>query len=391
MVALKIHRRRYFDEGLEEVRVHQSLPSGSRHDPLAMVRLIDAFEQDGRLCLAFEEHGRALDSWIEKGPIDVDEVRRTARDLLLALRGLHQAGHVHTDIKAGNILYDPGKGARLADLGSARRSLRQGDLLGSREYTAPEVLVGSPLGPKVDLWALGCCLVEMLCGRFLFDPRAVAERKYKEFDTPDGLVPGPSARADELEEASEQFRGGEVLGASYRLEEVLGRGRFATVWRAARVGDRLGKSSDLPRIPKASSAANRRRHSSGGAPESWRRRKGADDLLDLALNYELAVQMAKLCGPFPEGMLESAHYRRSYFSDDGELRFRPRLRPDGVRERLRRSSGLDGTRLEIAADFLTGLLQLDPEKRLDLDGALSHPWIGLVDEKASPPAVPDHS
>ena len=38
----------------------------------------------------------------------------------------------------------------------------------SRSYRAPEVVLGLPYGPKIDVWSLGCILCEMLTGRVLF-------------------------------------------------------------------------------------------------------------------------------------------------------------------------------------------------------------------------------
>ena len=43
----------------------------------------------------------------------------------------------------------------------------------SRAYRAPEVVVGLPYTPKVDLWSLGCILMELFTGKLLFDNRSV--------------------------------------------------------------------------------------------------------------------------------------------------------------------------------------------------------------------------
>ncbi len=345
------------------------------------MRLFETFECGGHVCLAFERHGRSLEVQVDRGPLPVKRVREAAVSLLEAVRGLHAAGFVHTDIKAGNLLYDPKSGeVRLADLGSARRTLRQGALLGSREYTAPEVLVGAPLTPAVDIWSLGCCLCEMLTGRVLFDPRAVAERKYVEFDRRQGLLPGPEARTDEEEERAEQYESGAVVGGRYRVREVLGQGRFATVWTAEPVhenGSEGARRAPLAKIPLRRHDPREESTDAGrDKGEAWRRAKGADDLLDLALNYELAVLMARLCGPFPESLLRGACYRDSYFERDGELRFRPAIRRDPLRSRLRRQTILRGESLESATDFLSRLLELDPSRRAGIAEALAHPWLG---------------
>lgn len=38
----------------------------------------------------------------------------------------------------------------------------------SRSYRAPEVILGLPYGPKIDVWSLGCILAELLTGQVLF-------------------------------------------------------------------------------------------------------------------------------------------------------------------------------------------------------------------------------
>ena len=38
----------------------------------------------------------------------------------------------------------------------------------SRSYRAPEVVLGLPYGPRIDIWSLGCIFCELLTGRVLF-------------------------------------------------------------------------------------------------------------------------------------------------------------------------------------------------------------------------------
>ena len=48
----------------------------------------------------------------------------------------------------------------------------------SRAYRAPEVVLGLPYSPKVDMWSLGCILMELFTGKLLFDNTSVqAPRK----------------------------------------------------------------------------------------------------------------------------------------------------------------------------------------------------------------------
>ncbi len=370
MIALKIHRKKYLRTALQEVEVHEAISradTSSRH----LLPLVESFVFEGHACLAFARHGRALDHWVDRKKFSYREARETARQLLEALHTLHASGFTHTDIKLDNILYDPKThSACLADLGNARRETRHGSLLGSREYVAPEVLLGAPLDSSLDLWSLGCCVMETLTGRVLFDPGKAAAKKYKEFDRNGDSPERPAVLEDLKLEKKEQYSRGAVIAKKYRLRKELGCGRFSTVWAAEQISDELPDS-----IPRPST------HDVGEEPpepsgqRAWRKKKGADDLPDLVLNYEHALLMSRLCGPFPPELLEAALYRANYFEADGSLRFRPEIKPRPIRDHLRRRAGLRGKALDQASDFLSQLLQLNPLKRPSAAAALGHPWL----------------
>jgi serine/threonine protein kinase len=290
---------------------------------------------------------------------------------------LHRAGFTHTDIKPDNILYCPRTGdVRLADLGDAERRPRQGAFYGTRGYTSPEIILGAPLGPSSDIWSFGCTLFEMLTDRLLFDPRAAAARKYHEFNSDDRAIPlAESELQDQAAEESEQLPRKTIVAEKYRLEKPLGRGRFGTVWLATILSDiSLDRANEI--LKSRTKAAGVRRSWREQQARAWRRKKGADDLVDLALNYEQVLLMAALCGPFSPGLIGAGRYRESYFEADGALRFRPTLRKASLRDRLRRASSLRGQNLALATDLLRRCVTIDPAKRITAAEALSHPWLG---------------
>lgn len=114
------------------------------------------------------------------GPMRVSLVLDIARQVTGALEAAHRAGVVHKDLKPDNIVLVPdsavpgGERVKLLDFGMAvlltdsdpgARLHRQGAEL--PRYMAPEQLDGSLGGPdhRVDLYALGCILFEMLAGQ----------------------------------------------------------------------------------------------------------------------------------------------------------------------------------------------------------------------------------
>ncbi|KAJ7299999.1 hypothetical protein O6H91_13G014000 [Diphasiastrum complanatum] len=100
--------------------------------------------------------------------------------LLRALKYLHSANILHRDLKPSNILINCEDCLlKICDFGLARPSLDDGSLtqyVVTRPYRAPELLLGSRLYTvAVDMWSVGCILVEMLTGEPLFPVRSRQE------------------------------------------------------------------------------------------------------------------------------------------------------------------------------------------------------------------------
>lgn len=108
-----------------------------------------------------------------RGPLPPEEAARVAIDVARALRVAHEAGVVHRDLKPENVmmlddgaikLIDFGIGQHFSEAREAESITKRGMLVGTPEYMAPERATGAPLGPSVDLYALGVLLFEMLTG-----------------------------------------------------------------------------------------------------------------------------------------------------------------------------------------------------------------------------------
>jgi serine/threonine protein kinase len=99
-----------------------------------------------------------------------------------ALVALHRRGFVHGDVKPDNIrLVDDGT-AVLMDLGFAHRPgentalLRQGYVLGTVDFLAPELCGAEPAGDQAsDMFSLGVSLFEMLTGKLPYPGGTVAQ------------------------------------------------------------------------------------------------------------------------------------------------------------------------------------------------------------------------
>ncbi|CAL9683246.1 unnamed protein product [Knipowitschia caucasica] len=170
VVALKqvknIKRASYF--WLRELRMLRTIGSLDA-DSSNCICLNNCFKSaDGDHFMEFEMLDQNVLQFMEKrdAPFSLKELRPMAKGLLEALDSLRSVGVIHTDIKLDNIMFvdqeaKPFK-VKLIDFGVAefRKEMHIGDSIQPLAYRAPEVILGLPLSEAVDMWSLGCCLLE---------------------------------------------------------------------------------------------------------------------------------------------------------------------------------------------------------------------------------------
>ena len=391
-VALKIQRRCYGRDALTEIGIHHFLRRDHGPSP-DLIGFHEAFFDDGHVCTAYELHGRSLDTFVDRGPLPLDEVRAITRQLLGGLVRMHAYGFAHTDVKPQNILHrrTPKPRAHLSDLGNADNILRQGSNRCTRDYTPPEVLLGNPLDLRIDLWSLACTVFELATGRVLFDPYKATGRKYKEFnqELPETAY-DPSVAADATAEAAEQYRPGTILSGKYRLESKLGSGKFATVWRATVLNTKPldGTYETLSaRCTEIEETAPIDPTTITDPARAWRKARGAQDLHDLVLNYEHLVLMQELLGPPPCDWATTGHYASAYCTPDGQLKHDASPRNPATLETLLRRRKLLPTDARDLAAFLMPMLTWKPTDRPTAASALQHPWLQDANQASARPSA----
>lgn len=104
----------------------------------------------------------------ERGPIPLEEVIDIALALCRALAAVHEAGLVHRDIKAQNVMRETGGRIVLMDFGTGSLvdDSANARAAGTPLYLAPEVLGGAPQGVRADIYSVGVLLYYLLTGAF---------------------------------------------------------------------------------------------------------------------------------------------------------------------------------------------------------------------------------
>ncbi|KAK2989014.1 hypothetical protein RJ640_014204, partial [Escallonia rubra] len=94
----------------------------------------------------------------EHGSFGEPVIQYYAREILSGLAYLHAKKMMHGNIKGANILVDPDGKFKLADFGMAKHMLSS---KGISHWIAPEVLTSTSYSLPMDIWSLGCTIIEM--------------------------------------------------------------------------------------------------------------------------------------------------------------------------------------------------------------------------------------
>jgi len=142
----------------------------AQHSADRVCRLFGICDKDGRTCLVMKRYARNLADWLAAGPLAGAAVRRVGMALCRTLAQLHDAGIVVQDIKPANVLLDEHDEPVFSDFGIASvverttQGVRPTSVKGTFNYMAPEAFEATQYGKEVDIWSMGCLIVEMTTG-----------------------------------------------------------------------------------------------------------------------------------------------------------------------------------------------------------------------------------
>lgn len=173
-VAIAVLKTAGLDEaGMARVeREARELGRLGEHPHIATV--YDFAEEDGEPYLVSEYmEGGSLARQLaraEGGRLPVAQAVVIADQLCQALTHAHERGILHRDLKPSNVWVTQNGAAKLGDFGlmvsiDRARFARDGILVGTAAYIAPEQIMGPRAAARSDLYSLGALLYEMVTGR----------------------------------------------------------------------------------------------------------------------------------------------------------------------------------------------------------------------------------
>ena len=382
--AMKIVNAAYSFVGENEMNHLKRIQAGRRADDgLPIVKLYDFFYHDRHCCLVVEWLGRSLHTLIAHSSIDeVSKAESLARrcelvqdigsQLLSALCVLKDRHVIHADIKPANILLKIAatrktrKSCRLIDFGNSMTPAQAAAAYAhsprdvqTLNYRAPEVLLrwGGPLTHKIDLWSLGCVLLELYIGERLFKGDSAVEVLAEMI----ALIgsPPPELRQSKLVEKAH------ALLRSFATDRSVARSSLLQIAQSS--GEAVESSSKSP------GACSLR----GLSPARMENRRGVSTKTQRRRTHEVANGATHSRGSLCEVIECDENDRVGVrLRADSTVVTVPRSHIRRVRKpsRIRRDS-LDALVPPQLGTFLRGLLCWNPDDRFSARDALFQPFL----------------
>ena len=186
----------YNDDASYIDRFHMEEWAGKRiYNPHVMVTYEQKRKRSCQYFLLEHIEGITLADWIAENPSpSIKAVTDILEQLIQGLRGMHRLEMLHRDLKPDNIMISSDGTVKIIDLGAVKVAgiqeiaspVERLELLGTKNYTAPEYLMGMAGSTKSDLFSLGVIAYEMLTGKLPYgdqsdknlDWRSISKIKY---------------------------------------------------------------------------------------------------------------------------------------------------------------------------------------------------------------------
>ncbi|KAK7915964.1 hypothetical protein WMY93_011725 [Mugilogobius chulae] len=162
------------DSTMREVNLLQKILDYEM-DQQNIVRFIETLPTKRGEVIVMERLTMGLSDYMDQhNPLSLQQIRTIVQQTANALQALSSRGLIHTGVMVENIWVKSRKDEplhiKLADFSQLirQKKAQPGMLAQLVHYRAPEVILGLPFDPAIDVWSLGCMLVTMLIRSDMF-------------------------------------------------------------------------------------------------------------------------------------------------------------------------------------------------------------------------------
>ena len=175
-LALKIikNKTRFHQQAEIEIKVLKSVQENDKQKKYNIVHIKDSLVFRNHTCIIFELLGSSLYDVLKNNSfkgLNLRYIKRYSFQILQSLYLLSKLKLIHCDLKPENILLslNSKNSVKVIDFGSScPRQNKMYSYIQSRFYRAPEIILGIEYTEAIDVWSLGCILVELYIGFPLF-------------------------------------------------------------------------------------------------------------------------------------------------------------------------------------------------------------------------------
>ena len=186
LFAVKVLHARALEDAKVVLRFEREAELAGRLRHPNVIGVVDVGEIDNTRYMVMDfVEGPDLAKLLDEAPMPPERIIRLVRQMLEGLHHAHEQGLIHRDFKPENVIVERdshgGELPRIVDFGIALlreggdagdgqgRLTTNGLVLGTPHYMAPEQAVADPIDHRIDLFAMGIVIYEMLSGRLPFD------------------------------------------------------------------------------------------------------------------------------------------------------------------------------------------------------------------------------
>ncbi|XP_055645496.1 stress-activated protein kinase JNK-like [Toxorhynchites rutilus septentrionalis] len=176
LIRLKISIETLQNRGIQRVKQYKMNDLQLIIPRLQVIKLLYAYSPQTTLdtfrdIYLFTERMDSNLSNVIGNRLDHERLSFLVYQMLCGIKYLHSAGIIHRDLKPTNIVVRADCSLKILDFGLARSvgtNFMMTQYVVTRYYRAPEVILNMDYDTKVDIWAIGCIMAELITGQVLF-------------------------------------------------------------------------------------------------------------------------------------------------------------------------------------------------------------------------------